>query len=136
MMENGFPKSTFFYYFTLVLSNIPVETHKVLHELLGSEAKVQMFISQYNRMVWVGRDHKDHFAPTPCHGQGTFNHPRLLQVSSSLGLYTSRDGESTSSLGNLFQFFKKWSKNLNEDPINFLVAFWGFSPLWGFIESF
>ena len=42
-------------------------------------------------MVWVGRDLKAHLNPLPCHGQGHFHCPRLLQALSNLALDTSRD---------------------------------------------
>ncbi|XP_050832639.1 uncharacterized protein LOC108961679 isoform X27 [Serinus canaria] len=32
------------------------------------------------RLVWVGRDLKEHFIPTPCHGRDTSHCPRLLPL--------------------------------------------------------
>ncbi|KAM4755607.1 farnesyl pyrophosphate synthase isoform 2-T2 [Cyanocitta cristata] len=47
--------------------------------------------SQNHRLVWVGRDIKDHLVPLPCHGRDTFHCPNLLQAPSNLALDTSRD---------------------------------------------
>jgi len=54
-------------------------------------------------MAWVGRDLKDREAPPPLPGRAT-NLPiyltRLPRAPSHLALNTSRDGASTTSLGN------------------------------------
>lgn len=56
---------------------------------------------------WLGLEGtlKGHVAQPPCHGQGHFNKIRLLRAPSSLTLRVSRDGASTTSLGNLSQCF-------------------------------
>ncbi|KAK4818202.1 hypothetical protein QYF61_008586 [Mycteria americana] len=62
-----------------------------------------------------------HLVQTPCKSRDIFNKIRLLRVPSNLTLNVSRDGASTTSLGNLFQclptlivknFFLKSSLNL------------------------
>ena len=57
-------------------------------------------------MVWVGRHLCRSSSPaSPARSEGTFNHFRLLRAPSNLTLKASRDGTSTTSLGNLFQCF-------------------------------
>ena len=57
-----------------------------------------------HRIVWVGRNPYDHLVPTPCYRQGHLPLDHLLRAPSSLALNASREGASTASLGNLFQY--------------------------------
>jgi len=55
-------------------------------------------------MAWVEKDHNDHRVSTPPAMCRVDNHQtRLPRATSSLALNASRDGTSTTSLGNLFQ---------------------------------
>ena len=58
-------------------------------------------------MARVGRDLKDHEAPTPCHRQGCETPhsiaDQLPSATSNLAFNTSRDGATTTSLDSLFQ---------------------------------
>lgn len=53
---------------------------------------------QKNRVVWVGKDLRNHPVPTACQGQGHFHLSALF----SLALYSPEDGPSTIS-DNLLQ---------------------------------
>ena len=54
-------------------------------------------------MVWVEKDLKDDLVSTPCMCRVANHQTRLPRATSSLALNASRDGASTTSLGNLFQ---------------------------------
>lgn len=51
-----------------------------------------------HRMVWDGRDIKDHVVPILCHGQVSLS-------TTQLALNSSSNGEATASLGNMSQWF-------------------------------
>ena len=56
-------------------------------------------------MAWVEKDHSDHPVSTPLAMCRVANQQtRLPRATSSLALNVSRDGASTASFGNLFQF--------------------------------
>ena len=58
---------------------------------------------QNHRMAWVEKDHNDHRVSTPPAMCRVTNHQtRLPRATFSLALNASRDGASTTSLGNLF----------------------------------
>jgi len=58
----------------------------------------------YHRMVWVGRDLKDHLVPTPpAMSRDIFHQPRVLRAPSNLALNTAREGAATASLDSLGQ---------------------------------
>ena len=61
--------------------------------------------SQNHRMAWVEKDHTDHLVSTPllCSGSPTARLGSVPRAASSLALNASRDGASTTSLGNVFQ---------------------------------
>jgi len=68
---------------------------------LGTAAK-----SQNNRMAWVGRDLERSSSPTlPAMSRDIFTLIRLHRAPSNPTLSVSRDGASTTSLGNQFQCF-------------------------------
>ena len=55
-------------------------------------------------MAWVEKDHNDYRVSTPHAICRVTNHQtKLPRATSSLAFYASRDGASTTSLGNLFQ---------------------------------
>jgi len=55
-------------------------------------------------MVWVGSNLKYNLVQTPlAMGRDTFHYTMLLRASSSLALNASREGASTTSLGNMIQ---------------------------------
>jgi len=76
----------------------------VLLQLFSGSAKGQDLLCPFNhRMAQVGRDFKDHEAPTPpAAGRATNLHisyqPRLPRAPSNLALNTSRDGRGIHSL--------------------------------------
>jgi len=49
-----------------------------------------------HRMVWVGRDLKDHLVPSPCHGQGHLPLAHAAQSSIQPGLEHCQGGGSHS----------------------------------------
>ena len=61
------------------------------------------------RIIWVGRDIQGHLVQLPCNEQGHLHlliyylHLLVLRAPSSLTLSVSRDGASTTNLGNLCQ---------------------------------
>jgi len=55
-----------------------------------------------HRMAWVEKDHKGHLVSTPLLCAGSPTTRPGCPVTSSLALNTSREGASTTSLGNLF----------------------------------
>ena len=56
-------------------------------------------------MAWVEKDHNDHrVSNPPAMGRVANHQARLPRATSSLALNASRDGASTASLGNLFQY--------------------------------
>ena len=60
--------------------------------------------SKNHRIAWVEKDHNDPPSFNPPAMCGVTNHQtRLPRATSSLALNASRDGASTTSLGNLFQ---------------------------------
>ena len=70
--------------------------------------------SQNHRMARVGRDLRDHEAPTPMPQAGP-PASRLPRAPSNLALNTSRDGASTASLGSLFNTHHSLGKELPPD---------------------
>jgi len=57
-----------------------------------------------HRMVWVGKDLKDHLVPTAlATGRDTFHQTRLLKAPAYPALNTTREGAATASLGKLCQ---------------------------------
>jgi len=48
-------------------------------------------------MAWVGKDHSDHFLPTPAMCRVAHQETRLPRATSSLALNACRDGASTTS---------------------------------------
>lgn len=55
------------------------------------------------RMVWPGRDIKNHRVPAPAVGKDNFHQTELLRAPFNLALNSSRDGESTAGLDNVCQ---------------------------------
>jgi len=59
---------------------------------------------EHHRMAWVEKDHNDHLVSISLLCAGLpITRPRLPRATSSLVLNASRDGASTTTLGNLFQ---------------------------------
>ncbi|KAK4831204.1 hypothetical protein QYF61_016041 [Mycteria americana] len=84
-----------------MLSMTPYVMSSISHYLAISSIQFRN-----HSIVWVGRDlYRSSSTTPPAMSRDIFNYIRLLRAPSNLALNVSRDGASTTSLGNLFHCF-------------------------------
>ena len=78
---------------------LAVPENTTLHSDFVIQTYIFIFLFCFHRMVWLGKDLKDHLVPTPCHEQGHLPLDQGAQSSIQPGLEPCQGGGSHSLSG-------------------------------------